>query len=296
MKTASRIVGTALFMSGYEVQDAPRYGAERRGAPMFAFVRAGREPIFERGIIAVPDLVLVADESLVAIPAAGVLAGLRSETVIAVAGEVGSEIWRERLHLENTFIPLPGHEVGDDDHIPDTSAQCAGAAAGLLGIVDREVLAEAVREEIAPLGENAVAANLATALAAFDDVQPWSGRVVEGEAHHLATAERTDWVDLPAETADVSAPNIYAGLTSVQVRTGLWRTLRPVLEREKCKKCTWVCGNYCPDGVIAVDEDGYPKVDYEHCKGCMVCVAQCPPHALIAVAEEETQATNGVPA
>ena len=33
MKTASRILGTAFFKTGYEVQDAPRYGAERRGAP-----------------------------------------------------------------------------------------------------------------------------------------------------------------------------------------------------------------------------------------------------------------------
>ena len=32
MKTASRILGTAFFRASYEVQDAPRYGAERRGA------------------------------------------------------------------------------------------------------------------------------------------------------------------------------------------------------------------------------------------------------------------------
>ncbi len=30
MKTASQILGTAFFLEGYEVQDAPRYGAERR--------------------------------------------------------------------------------------------------------------------------------------------------------------------------------------------------------------------------------------------------------------------------
>jgi Pyruvate/2-oxoacid:ferredoxin oxidoreductase gamma subunit len=40
MKTASRILGSALFAEGFEVQDAPRYGAERRGAPIFAYVRA----------------------------------------------------------------------------------------------------------------------------------------------------------------------------------------------------------------------------------------------------------------
>ena len=73
MKTASRILGTAFFFEGFEVQDAPRYGAERRGAPIFAYVRASKETINERGIITAPDLVIVADDSLIAIPAAGVL-------------------------------------------------------------------------------------------------------------------------------------------------------------------------------------------------------------------------------
>ena len=45
MKTASRILGSAFFGAGYEVQDAPRYGAERPGAPIFAYVREARETI-----------------------------------------------------------------------------------------------------------------------------------------------------------------------------------------------------------------------------------------------------------
>ena len=67
MKTASRILGTAFFLAGYEVQDAPRYGAERRGAPIFAYVRADKNKINERGIIVHPDLLVVADDSLVPI-------------------------------------------------------------------------------------------------------------------------------------------------------------------------------------------------------------------------------------
>ena len=58
MKTASRILGSAFFLEGYEVQDAPRYGAERRGAPIFAYVRASRKAINERGVIQHPDLVV----------------------------------------------------------------------------------------------------------------------------------------------------------------------------------------------------------------------------------------------
>ncbi len=30
IKTADRMLGTAFFAEGFEVQDAPRYGAERR--------------------------------------------------------------------------------------------------------------------------------------------------------------------------------------------------------------------------------------------------------------------------
>jgi len=293
MKTASRILGTALFQCGYQVQDAPRYGAERRGAPMFAFVRAASAQILERGIISAPDLVLVADDSLVGIPAAGVTGGLRADTVLAIASNLDAETWQHRLHISNPVVILPGVDSGDDDaHIPDTSAQCAGAAAALLGVVSRDALTEAVREETATFGAGAVKANLETALAAFDAVGDQAGSVVEGAAHDVASSVRPDWVDLSAETSAVAAPNIYAALTSVQVRTGLWRTLRPVLEMDKCKKCHWVCGSYCPDGVIAVDDDGYPEIDYEHCKGCMICVAQCPAHALVAAAEEEHQTAH----
>jgi len=70
MKTASRIVGSAAFAAGFVVQDAPVYGAERRGAPMAAFTRIARQPILERGAITYPDLVVVADDTLLTEPAA----------------------------------------------------------------------------------------------------------------------------------------------------------------------------------------------------------------------------------
>ena len=86
MKTASRILGTAFFLEGYEVQDAPRYGAERRGAPIFAYVRAAEQPLHERGVITQADLVIVADDSLVPVPAAGVLSGAEKEDLLAKLG------------------------------------------------------------------------------------------------------------------------------------------------------------------------------------------------------------------
>ncbi|MCP4008376.1 MAG: hypothetical protein GY726_02555 [Proteobacteria bacterium] len=61
--------------------------------------------------------------------------------------------------------------------------------------------------------------------------------------------------------------------------------MRPVINYEKCSGCWWICSTYCPDGAINVRADGNPDIDYDHCKGCLVCVAQCPPHAIESIPE-----------
>ena len=287
MKTASRVLGTALFLEGFEVQDAPRYGAERRGAPIFAYVRADTKPIHERGIIGEPDLVVVADETLVNIAAAGVLQGLTADTVLLIISNESETIWRERLHSDARIVVLPSANSDADRETPPVSAACAGAAARLIGKVGKTRLVEAIEKETGMLGQATVAENTAHAVAAFDAMEGMVGCVVDGAAARRTAPAPPNWVDLAFEPADISAPTIHAGLTSMQVRTGLWRTLRPVLDKAHCNKCVWVCGSVCPDGVISADTDGYPAVDYDHCKGCMICVSQCPHHALAAIGEQE---------
>ena len=96
------------------------------------------------------------------------------------------------------------------------------------------------------------------------------------------------WIEPSFEEASISAPTIHAGLTSVEVRTGLWRTMRPVIEYSRCNRCWWICSSACPHNVINVD-DNTPVIDYDHCVGCLVCVAECPPHAIEAISEVEAE-------
>ena len=112
-----------------------------------------------------------------------------------------------------------------------------------------------------------------------------SGSVAESAGVSASGYTAPAWIELPLDGADRAAPAIHAAATSVQVRTGLWRTMRPIIDYDKCNKCWWVCSSYCPDGCIAVSDDGVPDIDYDHCKGCLVCVAQCPPHAIAAIPE-----------
>ncbi|UHD14329.1 2-oxoacid:acceptor oxidoreductase family protein [Thiocapsa bogorovii] len=289
MKTASRILGSACFLSGYQVQDAPRYGAERRGAPIFAYVRVDDRPIRERGIIVCPDLAVVADPSLISVPAAGVLAGLDAHSVLLVNSPEAPEVWRDRLGLAATPICFQPADIlagslADRADLPVIGAACAAAAARVLGFVSLERLEQAIRDELAGLGTSVLERNLAQARAAFEQLASRSGCVTPAPAADADLAP--DWVDLPFEDARISAPVIHAALTSEAVPTGLWRTLRPVIDEGRCNGCWWVCSAFCPDGAIRV-EDGRPKIDYDHCKGCLVCVAQCPPHAIDTIPEAD---------
>lgn len=58
-----------------------------------------------------------------------------------------------------------------------------------------------------------------------------------------------------------------------------------VAETARCLHCgaCFSCGNcynFCPDGAIHVDEEGRLRIDYDYCKGCGICVQECPCSAM----------------
>lgn len=197
------------------------------------------------------------------------------------------EVWQDRLGLRGLVIGFQAGELAEDRAgLPLVGTACAAAAARLLGFVTFEHLDQAIRDEVVGFGEAVVSRNLDKARAAFAQVAAWTGRVTPGPAITADAEAAPDWVELPFEEARISAPTIHAGLTSEAVPTGLWRTLRPVIDYDRCNRCWWVCSAFCPDGAIRV-EAGTPRIDYDHCKGCLVCVAQCPPHAIATVPESD---------
>lgn len=291
IKTASRILGSALFGEGLEVQDAPVYGAERRGAPIFAYVRASPHPIEERGIIARPDLVVVADETIVAVPTAGVVTGITNRTVLLIRSAEPANVWRERIGDRGRVFTLdPGSDTTSFG--PSSGVSAAGAAARLIGIIPRWTLEQAVRDELSALPEETIARNVELALDAYDRFAEHEGAVEPGGLPDAGAYAKPNWIELRTDPVPAAAPAVHASATSNRIPTGLWRTQRPILEKEHCHKCVWLCGSMCPDGVITKNGEGYPHIDLEHCKGCMVCVAQCPNHAIVVAGESEARAAD----
>jgi len=88
------------------------------------------------------------------------------------------------------------------------------------------------------------------------------------------------WKDLEIGCA-VSSPG-----NASQYKTGDWRSLRPIVEFEKCIQCG-VCYIFCPDMAIMKNEDGYFEANLYYCKGCGICAQECFTGCISMVAEEE---------
>lgn len=65
---AAYLLATSAINEGWYAQAFPAFGAERRGAPVVAFVRISHEPIKRRCQVAVPDFLIIQDEALMHIP------------------------------------------------------------------------------------------------------------------------------------------------------------------------------------------------------------------------------------
>lgn len=80
-------------------------------------------------------------------------------------------------------------------------------------------------------------------------------------------------VDNVAEILAEDRP--YSKSNSYTAQVGDWRVLKPVFNRDLCIDCQF-CWIYCPDISIISRDKKMIGVDYDHCKGCGICVEVCP--------------------
>jgi len=77
------------------------------------------------------------------------------------------------------------------------------------------------------------------------------------------------WKEIPLGGMITDAGN------ATEYDTGSWRTFKPVWDNSKCSQCL-ICWIHCPDSSIAVKDRKMSGIDYQHCKGCGICVNVCP--------------------
>lgn len=65
---ASQIVVKAVVAENQQGQFIPFFGVERKGSPVFGYLRIAREPIRRKMQVYEPDILIIMDDSLIALP------------------------------------------------------------------------------------------------------------------------------------------------------------------------------------------------------------------------------------
>ncbi len=68
---------------------------------------------------------------------------------------------------------------------------------------------------------------------------------------------------------------IPTGGTANEYVTGGWRSKKPIWKPEACVHCL-TCWILCPDTAINAAKGKITGYNYNHCKGCGICVHECP--------------------
>jgi 2-oxoacid:acceptor oxidoreductase gamma subunit (pyruvate/2-ketoisovalerate family)/2-oxoacid:acceptor oxidoreductase delta subunit (pyruvate/2-ketoisovalerate family) len=265
---ASQILADTLSRAGYWVQSFPEFKAERRGAPISAFLRWDEtSPIHRRYKVRESDVLVVVTPSP---PSPEVMATIRPGGLVVLNRE-------ERFPRTGPFeiARVPGSRIARDEGILSSEGRPMGNVA-VLGAVVRLLLPDGL-----PFLEQAIAARMGS-LAEANIAAAREGYRRCTRQHRLAGDTRVETADAgtPAPPARPAYP--ITTTDSLHLHTGAWSLDRPVL-RDACTACA-LCVLFCPEGAIT-RSDGSMTIDYLYCKGCGICEVVCPVRNAIEMEE-----------
>lgn len=135
---ASQLVVKAAVAGNSYGQFIPFFGVERKGSPVFGYLRLADAPIRRKMQVYEPDILVIMDDSLVSLPAT--YAGLKDGGVVVI----NSTKTMEELKIPaNAGMVAMVNATGISEeffgrNIPNTSM--LGAFAKVTGLVDKELL------------------------------------------------------------------------------------------------------------------------------------------------------------
>ena len=269
---ASQILADTFARAGFWVQSFPEFKAERRGAPISAFLRWDKtSPIHRRYKLQDCDVLAVVSPSpppspqVISTVKPGGLIVLNREARFPHTGPFDiARVPASRIAQDNDILSSEGRPMGN--------VAVLGACVRLLVPHGLEYLEQAVASRMGAMAE----ANITAAR----------------EGYTRCTKQHTLAGDTPVERApdpgQVSqppwSPPVFAvsRTDSRRNHTGTWSVDRPLL-MDECTACA-LCALFCPEGAISRD-NGSMAIDYLYCKGCGICAVVCPVRDAIAMEE-----------
>ncbi len=200
--TAAHIIATAADNEGYYAVSNPFFGAEKRMAPSESYARIGIVPIYDRGEVVYPDVIMVFHPQVITMGKSYTMpfySGIKEYGLILINSEHDLLTKEDRKLLEdkNVYIltrdftkfavEIAGTELA-------TNMAMLGALFGAMGIVSKDSIEEGIKarflKKYVASGGTAsldsaierkfkrklelIEKNLATASAAYDLAREWA--------------------------------------------------------------------------------------------------------------------------
>lgn len=293
--TAVYLIAHASIRDGLYALANPEFGAERRGAPVKAFLTLTDYLEDSPEPIKTPDVAIFLDDKLLepmkiiadAVKPGGyvlVSSGKEPEKVAEIVGRDDVNI----AVVDGIGIALKHVKLA----VPN--APLAGVFSRVFGFPKLESIKDALE---AQLGK-AVEANFAAAKEAYESVVVIKAKSTGGAREAVEIPTTSAFLTGPYELVPWQKVNkagiVYPG-SSLRYKTGSWRTEKPVIDHSKCIMCR-KCWLFCPDDAVLevwrdVEKGGKVvkvkeiEFNYDYCKGCGVCADVCPTGAITMVRE-----------
>jgi len=203
--TAAHIAATAADTDGYFAVSNPFFGAEKRMAPSESYVRLGTVPIYDRGEVIYPDIIMIFHPQVITMGKSYTMpfyAGIKENGLVIINSDHDLLTDVDRKHLESLnvkvltkdFTQFAIDQAGTE---LATNMAMLGALFGALGTVSKPAIEEGIKDRFlkkytasggtATLDsviekkfkkkQELIQKNLDTASAAFDLTAAWAKEV-----------------------------------------------------------------------------------------------------------------------
>ena len=152
--TAAHIAATAADTVGYYAVSNPFFGAEKRMAPSESYTRIGTVPIYDRGEVIYPDIVMIYHPQVITMGKSYTMpfyAGIKEDGLVIINSDTDllTDVDKEFLDSMNVkvltrdftkfAIDIAGTELA-------TNMAMLGALFGALGTIDKPAIEEGIKD------------------------------------------------------------------------------------------------------------------------------------------------------